>query len=289
MALSVVQAASASSSGSNTTATFGATTTAGSLIVVISYQGVDNTTNLVVSDSASQTGWTQVGSYVTVSGDRFAMFYRPNSAAITNVKCTWGSLNATIPVVAYEIAGAATSSPLDANASNPATSTQTNGTHNSFASGTLSTNNANDILLFAMGASVNVVGEAAGTGYTAPTNWNASNGRCAMQYKIVSATQSSVSTSISFNSVAVQNVGIFAAFSDTNQAVTFQPDEDFWDELALGSSLRLSIANPFSAIPVSTVFAMGEDLAGPLFGQPDEDYWSVFVVQPTIPVVTIFS
>jgi len=60
MALSVVQAASASSSGSNTTATFGATTTAGSLIVVISYQGVDNTTNLVVSDSASQTGWTQV-------------------------------------------------------------------------------------------------------------------------------------------------------------------------------------------------------------------------------------
>lgn len=288
MALSVTQAASNSTGGTAVTITFGTTTVSGSLIVVICYQGVNSTSTLSISDSASQSGWTQAGTYVSVSGDRFAMFYRPNSAALTTVTATWsGSLSATIPGVAYEIAGAALSTPLDANASNPATSTQANGTHSSFNSGTLSTNNNNCVLLFGMGAGNNQVAEAGGSGYTTPTNWNTSNGRCAMSYKIVSTTQSSTSTVITYNAVSTQNVGIFAAFSDTNQGASFQPDEDFW--LNPLAATPYSVLTSYQAMQSSSLLLMEQDLAGPLFGQPDENYWSIFVIQPSTPIINIFS
>lgn len=212
-AQSFVKAAANSTVGTATTVTI--STTANDAIVVIAYQGVNSTSTLSVSDPASNT-YTQAGSYVAVSGDRFAMFYDCRAAAVTSVTATWsGSINATVPVVVFEISGLAASGCLDPHGGNPVSSTQTSGIHTSFASGALSTTNSADILVFGMGAGSNLSGEAAGSGFTLPSGGKSSNGRAAMIYKVVAATQTNVSTSITFTSATVQSAGIFAAFSAT--------------------------------------------------------------------------
>jgi hypothetical protein len=221
-AQSFVKAASNSVVGTATTVTI--STTANDAIVVIAYEGVNSTSTLSISDSTGTNTYTQAGGYVTVSGDRFAMFYDCQAAAVTSVTATWsGSISATVPVVVFEISGLAASGCLDPHSGNPVSSTQTNGTHSSFASGTLSTTNANDILLFGMGAGTNLSSEAAGSGFTLPSGGNASNGRAAMIYKVVAATQTNTSTSITFTSTTVQNTGLFAAFSTTGSGASCTP------------------------------------------------------------------
>lgn len=185
--------------------------------------------------------WLQAGSYVTVSGDRLAMFYAANAAAVSYVTATWsGGIAATVPVVVYEISGAATSNPLDANASNPATSTQTSGTHSSFASSSsLVTNNASDILMFGMGASTTLSTEAAGSGYTLTSGGNTANGRACMITKIVAASGAQAATSITFTSATVRNTGIFAAFQASGTLAVVQAKNNS----VVGSETVVTIAS----------------------------------------------
>jgi len=224
-AIAVVQAAnnqvtSATASTINTSGNMVATT-AGNLLYISCYEGVNNTSTLAITDSASQT-WIQAGGYVSAdTSSNQAGFYKPNSASVTSITGTWsGSLSATIPCIMYEISGAATGNPFDANTSNPASSSNT-ASGNTLNSGTLSTNNTNDILLYAVGiggnAGTNWIADT-GHGYSFPTNSNTgSTGRLGIESKIVSSPQNGVTTFITTSNAQLHRTGIFVAFADTNQ------------------------------------------------------------------------
>ena len=82
--------------------------------------------------------------------------------------------------------------------------------------GSLSTTNANDILIFATDTAGNETGWTAGLGYAIPNNKvtigaSGSNVRMAMQYAVVSSGQTNTKTSMTYPNAA-WNGNIFAAF-----------------------------------------------------------------------------
>ena len=84
------------------------------------------------------------------------------------------------------------------------------------SSGSLSTTNANDILIFATDTGSNQTGWTAGAGYAIPNNnlapgASGSNVRMAMQYAVVSSVQTNTTTSMTPANSA-WNGNIFAAF-----------------------------------------------------------------------------
>lgn len=88
------------------------TTSNGSAVIVMCRQDTNNTDTATISDSASQS-YTQTASGYKddATNDRVGVWYIANSAALTNVKCTWtGTAKGRIDVTAYEVSGMATSS-----------------------------------------------------------------------------------------------------------------------------------------------------------------------------------
>jgi len=138
------------------------------------------------------------------------MFYSSLAAQLTSVTCAWsGGINGRVQAVVYDISGAASSGIEDSSVN----STNTNNVSDFFsnASGNnLTTTNANDILLFGVRVTANQNNFAAGTNYTIPSG--ASGQRSTMAYRIVSSTQSAVSTDISYPNATINGQGIFAAF-----------------------------------------------------------------------------
>ena len=186
----------------------------GDLLVAFCRESSSTTDNFTVTDSAGQV-WTQTASGYRneiSTAPRSGMFYIANSAALTSVTVNFTtSGGVTKPgVMVMEISGAATSGVEDASVSNATASTTIS------TSGTLTTTNANDILIFATDAGGNQSGWTAGAGYTIPNNKlmtgaSGSNLRQAMQYAIVSSTQASATTSMTYSS-SFWNGNIFAAF-----------------------------------------------------------------------------
>ena len=198
----------------STAVTVNITTTSGNAVVVWCTQGANNTSTLTITDSASQAGWTQTSSGYASQGtsDRSAIFYKTNSAALTSVTCTWsGSLSATLGATVFELGGIAASSAEDSSVNNSQAATTT------ATSGSLSTTSANDILLFGVRWSGAVTSPTAGSGYTLPAN--ATSTRTTMQYKIVSAAQSAVTTTLTWTN-SVNNANAFAAFKASTATPT---------------------------------------------------------------------
>lgn len=204
-ALSVLQCVSnTNAAGAAVTVTI--TTTAGNLLVICSHQGANTTSTLAMTDSSGQGGWLQTASgYATVATRRFAMFYRPNSAALTTVTATWsGGITSTIDLIVYEVSGADLVTPEDSSVNvNGAASSTT------ITSAALTTANANDILFF--GAQFGgVYGTLTqGAGFTLPAG--STQSRSGMQYSIVSSIQSGVTTSMTCTTTQAYD-NIFAAF-----------------------------------------------------------------------------
>lgn len=214
MAIALSQAALADvTSGTSLADTI--TTSAGSLIVAVCVQGLNNTDTLSITDSASQTGWTQTASgYTTPDATHKAgIFYRANSAALTSVTCTKSGAVGRISMVVCEITGAATASPEDSSVNH----TDVSGTTSN--SGSLTTTNANDLLLDAAFVSGAFTVPTAGAGYTIPTN--GSSLRVIVQSKVVSTTQSAVTTSITWTTAAVSG-NIFVGFKAAASGFTWQ-------------------------------------------------------------------
>jgi len=137
------------------------TTQPGSLLVAFCRESSNGTDNFTVTDSAGQT-WTLTSSgYKNESstGPRVGMFYMANSAAVTSVTVHYTtSGGVTKPgLMVFEISGAASSSVADGSVSNGTAANTTTST-----SGSLTTTNANDILIFATDASGNETGWTAG-------------------------------------------------------------------------------------------------------------------------------
>ena len=126
------------------------------------------------------------------------MFYMANSAAVTSVTVHYATAGeVTKPgIMVFEIYGAASSSVADGSVNNATAAGTTTST-----SGSLTTTNANDILIFATDTSGNETGWTAGVGYTIPNNSLAtgasgSDVRMAMQYKVVTTTQAGTTTTM---------------------------------------------------------------------------------------------
>src|SRR5437763_9002871 len=109
-------------------------------------------------------------------------------AAVTSVTVHYTTPGGVIKpsIMVMEISGAALTGVEDASVNNK--------------SGTLTTTNAGDILIFVTDTSGNETGWTAGAGYAIPNNLlktgaSGSNIRMAMQYKVVSTVQSNVTTS----------------------------------------------------------------------------------------------
>lgn len=206
-----------------------AATTTGNLLVVATREGRDNTSTVVISDSASGS-WTQFpvsGYQSSSSSSRFTMFYKANSVSVTSVDATWTNGASTrISITMCEIAGAATSSPLDSDVGSTNTGSVT-----SITSGSLTTTNANDILIFAGASSANQTSWTNGSNYTiqgcAPGACNISTAtgsanRIGIQFRIVSATQSGVTTSIS-DTGAGNMASVFGAFKAAGAGAAATP------------------------------------------------------------------
>lgn len=218
-ALAVVQSANCYTTANGSTPTVSTTntgcaggtamsaTTSGNLLVIFVCQGASNSATVTISDSASQT-WTQTASgYSSTGGNhRAAIFFIPNSSSVTSVTGTWTSSVGTVDIVLYEVSGAVTSSPEDSSVNNSQTATTT------ATSGSLTTNNANDILLFGSRINGSHSGVTAGSGYTMSSSAISNRGN--MQYQIVSSAQSGVTTTMTWTTTE-DNENVFAAFKGT--------------------------------------------------------------------------
>src|SRR5229473_1176678 len=213
MPLSVVQAQNNEvTTGAAVTVTI--STTAGNLLVLLTSEGQNNSSTVTISDSAGQT-WTQVNGYVSSNAtNQAAMWYKENSVAVTSVTATWsGGISTRISGMVFEISGAALSGSLDVSVTDTNTGSVTTET-----SGSLTTTNANDILIYGVRLSSNQTSFTAGSGYTIPTNGSAN--RLGMEYQIVSSVQSGVTASISWSTAG--NVdGFLAAFKAAASSQVF--------------------------------------------------------------------
>lgn len=221
-ALAVTQAKSNQAGG--TACTVPITTTAGHLLVIAAYQGVNNTSTLAITDSSGANTWTQVGSYGSASAaSRMAMFYSLSTSGVTTVTATWsGTIAATIAATVYEISGQSTGG-LDPNSSNPGV-TNASASLASLASASISSTNPAAIFLYAVGEGTTSTGWAGTASFAFPTgSFLAGGGRMGIGNLIVASPQSALTTTTSWTSAGNDRIGIIAAFS---AAMTFGPEDD---------------------------------------------------------------
>jgi hypothetical protein len=189
------------------------TTQRGDLLVAFARESSNGKDNFTVTDSAGQawtltsSGYKNTGS----TGPRSGMFYVANSAAVTSVTVRYTTAGGVIKpgIMVMEISGAATSGVAEGSVNNGSGALVGTST-----SGSLTTTNANDILIFATDTAADQKGWTPGTGYTIPNNQlriagSGSNIRMAMQYAVVSSNQNA--TSMNYSNAA-WNGNIFAAF-----------------------------------------------------------------------------
>jgi hypothetical protein len=191
------------------------TTQPGDLLVAFCRESSNGADTFAVTDSAGQA-WTQTASgYSNISstGPRSGMFYVANSAAVTSVTVNYTTAGGVIKpgIMVMEISGAASSGVADGSVNHASGASVTTS-----SSGSLTTTNPNDILIFATDTGSNVTGWTAGPGYAIPNNnlalgASGSNVRMAMQYAVVSSVQTNTTASMTSASAA-WNGNIFAAF-----------------------------------------------------------------------------
>ena len=187
------------------------TTTGGNLLTLVTAENTDATTTWTVADSGGTNVWTQAAAgYVADDGSnsRQDIRYVANALAITSVTSTFSSSPNSNSGILCEWSGMATATPLDTSVN-----IQGSGFITTLTSGSYTTTNANDVLIY----SVKMTGTVSaptpgGTGgtYTIPTNGTA-GARHSVQYQIVAATQTTQTTAMSWTSTA-RATGAFAAF-----------------------------------------------------------------------------
>lgn len=197
-----VQAANGTTA-SGTAVTVTVTTTANNTLILFTQESVNNTSTVVITDSSGTGTWTQASTGYVANGttNRCAMWIKPNSAAVTTITATWsGSLTAIIEGIVFEFSGMGAAIE-DSSQSNIQTAVTT------ATSAALTTTNANDVLVFGARVSGAFTSPTAGAGYTIPTNGSAT--RSMMQFKIVAATQSAVTTTMTWTN-SLNDANIFA-------------------------------------------------------------------------------
>jgi len=213
--IAVVQHKNNQGVGTAITVTPTSAVTAGNFVAVLIYEDASNTSTLSTTDSNSQT-WLTAGT-VTSGNSVTGLFYKENSAAITTATCN-STTSATVACYIYEFSAVSTSSSLDGVVTSSGASTAT-----SLASGSLTTTQTVSVLIYGCGQGVTQSGAwIAGSGYTIDTS-PSPNSRDNMQYKIVAAVQTGVTTTMTWATTATDRGCVFAAFASTPVGVRKKP------------------------------------------------------------------
>lgn len=199
-----VQCVSNSNPGSNAAVTVSITVSAGHAVFVFASERTNSTSTVTISDSATQS-YTQTVSGYTSQNTRAGLFIKANSAALTSVTSTWDAAKSDPALTVCDFSGMATASIEDTSVNS-----NTAGFATSLTSGTFTTTNANDALIYCISGD-NLTGQTfvVGAGYTIPAGGvipAAGNSEQVCQYKLVSATQASQTTSMTFANSRTQSV-----------------------------------------------------------------------------------
>ncbi|HEX5411659.1 MAG TPA: choice-of-anchor D domain-containing protein, partial [Terriglobia bacterium] len=219
------------------------TTQPGDLLVAFCRESSNGTDNFTVTDSAGQTWSLTSSGYLNESdtGPRTGMFYIANSSAVTSVTVRYTTSGGVVKpgIMVMEFSGLSASGVADGSVNHASFAAATTAT-----SGSLTTTNPNDLLIFAADASGNESAWTAGAGYVIPNNnvnigANGSNLRMAMQYQAVTSTQTGTTTSMMYNS-SNWNGGVFAGFkgasSGGSTSVSLTPSSLTFNSRAVGTT-----------------------------------------------------
>lgn len=206
-----------------TTATVSISPNSGDLLYGFSRHGTNSTASITFTDAHNT--WTKVGSLIANTGITSAaqMSYAPNAVAGTyTVTVTFGATVGFGSVFVCNLAGMATSSPLDGAG---ATCVNTTGA-TSCTSGTFTTTNANDVLVFSctVDSTSNTFTAGAIGGVTATLRATSDND-AGTEDRTVSATQSGITARMVVNvshkwicqAAAFKNAGGAAATAGFNK------------------------------------------------------------------------
>ncbi|HYY69059.1 MAG TPA: hypothetical protein VE734_04955 [Terriglobales bacterium] len=209
--LAFVRAANNLSSTGGTSISVNMTNNAGDALLVACRQGADQTSIVSVTDSAGNS-YTKIGSSASGGNREDALFLATNvlARAANTISCNFASnLTATEGIVAEEFSGVASASVVDQSTA----ISDSSGATTALSTGSVTTTNANDLLVYEITASTDE-SFTAGSGYVVPTN--GSNARQAMQYRTV-ASLGSYTASISWTAPASAD-GVFVALRGANSA-----------------------------------------------------------------------
>lgn len=191
---------------SATASTLTKTIAAGDVAACYTAEDANGIGTAVMTDSTlGSNTWTQSTSgYINYSTfNTGAFFYSKLASQVTSITATWaGGLSTNINLICYDLKNMATSSIEDSSVNHSATTTQTS------TSGSLTTTNAKDILIF--GSDIvngGVSGWAATAPFTLPTG--SFGGRDMVSYNIVVATQSGTTTTQTWSSAGAPYANVF--------------------------------------------------------------------------------
>jgi hypothetical protein len=198
------------------------TTSSGHLLVAVAREGSNNTDTITFSDSGGSTWATPVCGTAGSNGFKACMSYACGANADTTITATFQNSDVRGAIVVYEFSGAATSSCLDGSivSSNSTVATT------SLASGSLTTTNANDVILYGispngpggaatagtLGGSQMTFGTSCTSACTSTTGAVSTNGRANMDWVIVSSTQSAQTTTTSWATSQAGAIGLIGAW-----------------------------------------------------------------------------
>ncbi len=211
-ALAVVDANCVTSIIASTTNTVALTVTTGNALWVMTGWQVGGAgcgaTTVAISDNAGTPNtYTQVGAINTSAYMCSASFYAKNvTGGSLTITSTVSSSQSNLAIVAIQVSGADTASPLDAGPANAGGVTGTTPVSASYTTAV-----ANEILI--AGAWDYYIGDtvAANSGYTIPSNGNCTSvtfGVIAVEDKIVSSTQSGVTSGFAITGMGYTNIGV---------------------------------------------------------------------------------
>jgi hypothetical protein len=257
MALAYVQVAKngRTTNGTTVAAVFPGNTTTGNLIVVGVI--VNQTTDTIsgIADSQGNTYTKIRGRRVATTGAYFCtLWYAKNITGGTTPTVTVTSTSAQFNVQAFEISGADTATPLDAQSDAGGTTTAiTGGT-------TAATTTAAEMVIMAGFSDFGNNGYTVGAGYTGLQIMANAAQDMAMQYKIVAATGTQSGTMTLAN--ASDNAGIIATFKQGTSGQTIAPT-------GFSTIASLGVPNITATPPTNAAIAPAGILSTSSIGVPD--------------------
>lgn len=190
------------------------TTVGDALFVYTKSANATATASVADNGTGGSQNYTQASNspYRAATGLSGALFTVANTTSAVNgatITATW-TAGTSSDIIVCEVSNSLTSAVLDGNVG------ATCAGCTSLTSGSLTTANANDLLIFCVSGLISLGTQAPGTGYAIPSGATGTRSFC--QTKAVSVTQSGVTTSASWSVSATEVISAFFGIKGTSTA-----------------------------------------------------------------------